>query len=257
MRINHYIAALKQHLETKVRKAKSSSHAELGSKRMQKDEADVQRIVAGLNSWVPELWSQKQPLVNICNGVLATDEVIENVRSMKRRGVEARKQFVERFTLPTQSNTTNEEPPASEELAAAEELPVKTSMERSPLSYHDPIKKQAVIRFENLVQRRKTVSIPEDEGKSFAAILAEYDSKKLDLHKIIHWPITSKPWSLCNDKGDSRGSSKSLFRNNLQLLPPTQATAIPPEDIEYRIVDAMRIVRIIPINDLNPPTFKS
>ena len=55
MRINHFIAALKQHLETKVRKAKSSNNLELGSKRMQKDEADVQRIAEGLNSWIPYL----------------------------------------------------------------------------------------------------------------------------------------------------------------------------------------------------------
>ena len=163
MRINHYIAALKQHLETKVRKAKNSSHLELGSKRMQKDEADVQRIVEGLNSWIPELWSQQQPLVNICNGVLATDEMTESVKSTKRRGVEARKQFVERFTLPTQSTITNEEPAALGEPTAADELPVQSSMERAPLSYHDPIKKQAVITFENQVQRKKTASIPEDE----------------------------------------------------------------------------------------------
>eukprot|EP00112_Aurelia_sp_Birch-Aquarium-sp1_P017225 Seg3972.2 transcript_id=Seg3972.2/GoldUCD/mRNA.D3Y31 product="hypothetical protein" protein_id=Seg3972.2/GoldUCD/D3Y31 len=251
------MAALKQHLETKVRKAKSSSHVELGSKRMQKDEADVQCIVEGLNSWIPELWSPQQPLVNICNGVLATDEMIDNVKSTKGRGVEAKKQFVERFILATKRNATHEESAVSEEPAAADELPLQSPIGQSSLSYHDPIKKQAVITFENLVQRRKTVSIPEDEGKSFAAILAEYDSKKLDLRKIMHWPITSKPWSLCNDKGDCRGSSKSLFRNNLQLLSPTEATAITPEDIECCIVDAMRVVRIIPINDLNPPTFKS
>ena len=34
MRINHYIAALKQHLEAKVRRSRNSSHAELGLKRM-------------------------------------------------------------------------------------------------------------------------------------------------------------------------------------------------------------------------------
>ena len=50
MRINHCIAALKKYLDTRVRQAKSSSHTELGSKWMQKDEADVQRIVGGLKS---------------------------------------------------------------------------------------------------------------------------------------------------------------------------------------------------------------
>eukprot|EP00794_Sanderia_malayensis_P002187 gene2187-2489_t len=69
----------------------------------------------------------------------------------------------------------------------------------------------------------------------------------------MHWPITSKPWSLCNDKGDSRGSSKSLFPNNMQLPSPNGASAIPPQDIDCCIVDSMRVVRIMPINDLNPP----
>ena len=257
MRINHYIAALKQHLEAKVGKVNNSNHVEIGSKRMQEDEADVQRIVEGLNSWIPDLWSQQQPLVNISNGILATAEMTENVKSTKDRGKEARKQFFERFTLPVQSNETSKEHAASEESAGTDKLSVESSTGKSPLSYHDPIKKQLVIAFENLELRKKRPSIPEDEGKSFAALLAEYDSKKLDLRKIMHWPITSKPWSLCNEKCDSRGSSKSLFRNNLQLLSPKQATAIPPADIKCCVVDAIRIVRIIPINDLNPPTFKS
>ena len=94
MRINHYIAALKQHLEAKVGKVNNPNHVEIGSKRMPKDEADVQRIVEGLNSWIPDLWSQQQPLVNISNGLLATAEMAENVKSTKDRGKEAKKQFL-------------------------------------------------------------------------------------------------------------------------------------------------------------------
>eukprot|EP00794_Sanderia_malayensis_P004018 gene4018-4565_t len=218
---------------------------------MQKDEADVQRIVEGLNSWIPELWSPMQPLVKICNGVLATSEMIDNVISTKSRGTEAKNQFLERFMQPAESDAGNEEPALSDP-TASKEIPVQSTWS---LSYHDPIKKQAVITFENLMPRKKATSIPEDEGKSFAAALAEYDSKKLDLQKIMHWPITSKLWSLCNVKGDSRGSSKSLFRNNPQLLSRNGAIAIPPQDIDCCIVDAMQVVRIMPIKDLNPPTF--
>ena len=135
--LNHYITALKQHLEAKVRRSRNSSHAELGSKRMQKDEADVQRIVEGLNSWIPELWSPTQPLVNICNGVLATAEMIDNVKSTKSRGIEAKNKFLERFMLPTKSDPENEELALSGP-AASEEIPVQST---SSLSYHDPIKK--------------------------------------------------------------------------------------------------------------------
>ena len=38
--INHYIAAVKQHLEAKVRKGKSSNHVAMCSKRLLKDEAE-------------------------------------------------------------------------------------------------------------------------------------------------------------------------------------------------------------------------
>eukprot|EP00794_Sanderia_malayensis_P002186 gene2186-2488_t len=108
MQINHYIAALKQHLEAKVRKSRNSGHAELGWKQMQKDEADVQHVVEGLNSWIPELWFPIQPLVNICNGILATAELVDNVKSTKSRGTEAKNQFLECFMQPAESDAGNE-----------------------------------------------------------------------------------------------------------------------------------------------------
>ena len=61
MRISHYMAALKQHLEqrTKVRKYK---YVELGVKRMDKDEDAVQMITDGIHAWVPKLWSPTSQL---------------------------------------------------------------------------------------------------------------------------------------------------------------------------------------------------
>ncbi len=73
----------------------------------------------------------------------------------------------------------------------------------------------------------------------------------------IRLRVTSKPWALCNELGSSRASSKSLFSNNLQLLSPVPPVSTEPLNLECSIVDAMRVVRIIPINELVPPTFKS
>ena len=39
-------------------------------------------------------------------------------------------------------------------------------------------------------------SIPEDEGQLFADILSTFDSKSLDLRKIMEWSVTLKPWSI-------------------------------------------------------------
>ena len=55
MRINHYLAALKQHLEEKVQKKAKPGHAEFGKKRMEFDEAVIQGVVEVLYSWVPHL----------------------------------------------------------------------------------------------------------------------------------------------------------------------------------------------------------
>ncbi|MES9905646.1 MAG: hypothetical protein ABW168_23600, partial [Sedimenticola sp.] len=64
-RISHYITALKQNLENKVKKVTKYKHVKPGPKRIQADECAVQSIAAGLHSWVPHLWLRDQPLVYI------------------------------------------------------------------------------------------------------------------------------------------------------------------------------------------------
>ena len=121
----------------------------------------------------------------------------------------------------------------------------------------DPIKKQPILTFENLRKIKNKVSIVEDKGQSYAAILAEYDKKELDMRAIMEWPITSKPWAICSEKGGSRSLSKSLFINNLQLLSPVPSSSSAPINIDCCIVDAMRVVRMVTINGLKPFTFRS
>ena len=67
-RLSHYMCALKEHLDYKIGKKRSFQHAELGTRRMKRDESDVQKIVDILTLWVPKLYSPCQPLINICNG---------------------------------------------------------------------------------------------------------------------------------------------------------------------------------------------
>jgi hypothetical protein len=61
-----------------------------------------------------------------------------------------------------------------------------------------------VITFDKLTEKKKKLSIVEDEENFCAAILADYDNQKLNLNAIMHWPITRKPWSICNEQGISR-----------------------------------------------------
>ena len=108
--------------------------------------------------------------------------------------------------------------------------------------YMDPIKKQSFHTFASLGKDRTKVSIIEDEGHSYGAILAEFDKKKLDIY-ACHNGLASKPWSIC------RSLSKSPF-----LCPVPSSSSAPIGLIDCCILDAMRVVRI---KDLKPFTFRS
>ena len=81
------------------------------------------------------------------------------------------------------------------------------------------------------------------------------ESQKLSLKCIPNWPVTTKHWTICNAPGKRKSNSKSLFRNSLLVLRTSQSGTSAPRGIECCIVDAVRIVRIIPISDIDENTF--
>ena len=70
----------------------------------------------------------------------------------------------------------------------------------------------------------------------------------------MNWPVTTRPWSICSEKGKGRDLSKSLFRNNLEKLNPTNFA---PEKIACCIVDGGRLIRLLSITNLKENTFFS
>ena len=100
-------------------------------------------------------------------------------------------------------------------------------------------------------------SIPVDESESFGKILSCFEGKKLNLRKIMDWPVTSKPYAVAAEDGKICSNSKSLLRNYLQLLCPVKPSNTAPVTIRTSVVDAMRVVRMIPVQDVDPPTFLS
>ena len=68
MRINHIMAALRQHLDSVVRKRTGSKNIDCGMKLFLSDENDVKMLSQTLEECVPNLWTSKQPLVNIATG---------------------------------------------------------------------------------------------------------------------------------------------------------------------------------------------
>ena len=89
MQVNHFLAALKQHLDLKIQRGQLRQHAEFSSIRMKKDEGHVKRVVAGVKLWVPDMWKKEQPLVNVCDGTIAFDEMVQNVLSARKPGEDA------------------------------------------------------------------------------------------------------------------------------------------------------------------------
>ena len=118
------------------------------------DEMNVEIIEAGLCSWVSNMWKSDQPLVNIATGEEATKELVDNIQSTKGSGVKLSDAFCLRFTTNTQKET-----------------------------YFDKITKEPVMTFEkmNKTKEKKSPSVEEDEGKSFADIFMNFNEFKLDL----------------------------------------------------------------------------
>ena len=97
-RINHYLCALKEHMHKKVGKNRNFQHIELGKRRMEKDKTDVEAIVCIFKTWVPNIYSDTQPLINISKGSPATPQLLKNVKYMYSRGKTARDLFFLRIT---------------------------------------------------------------------------------------------------------------------------------------------------------------
>ena len=229
VRLNHYLCALKEHMDKKVGNVRTFQHVEFGENRMRKDELDVKMIISTLNSWVPALYSKNQPLINICSGRPATAEMISNVKSTYSRGKTARYLFLGRL--------------------------VKYNEEESDakLTYRDKIPQQKLITFAQKDKNKKVIPIPVDEGQSFADILSRYDQKILDYQYLMSWPVTTRPWSICNEEEKSSCTSKHQFRNSLQKLCPEK----PRKEVPNIPIYIVKIVRMISPFNLFPSTFET
>ena len=231
-RLNPYMTAIKEHMDSKVEHRRTGAHIELGTRRKKKDESDVALVVGTLDAWVPELYSKDKPLTNISNGVPAPETLVVNSRSLMSRGEKERDAFFSRIS------TLGE--------AIVDE------------KYRDPVKMQPLETFAKKTTKEKTISISEDEGLSFGEILSRYDQNFLDVLFLCKYPVTSRPWAICSEKEKSRVVSKSPFRNNLQKLSPIESVSDrEAPGIHTYVVDAMKVVRATPISKLKPPTYLS
>ena len=73
----------------------------------------------------------------------------------------------------------------------------------------------------------------------------------------MDWPVTTRPYEIAAKDGKARSNSKSLFRNYLHCLYQVKPSSDPYTAIQTSIVDAMRVVRIISVKNVNPPIIPS
>ena len=99
MRLNHIMYALREHLDSTIRKRTTSKHINYGKKRLLNDEKDVTMLSETLMHWVPNLWTPYQPFVNLVTGKEAPKEMIVNVKSIKQRGEKIMDGFISRLTF--------------------------------------------------------------------------------------------------------------------------------------------------------------
>ena len=231
IRINHFMSALKEHQHRKIRKKKVQHHEDIGKMKKERDERNVRCVLVCVRSWVPELWTDSQAMVNVATGEVATENMKKEFRSSENRGEEARDEFFKRFTHV--SNTI-----------------------RSKKSYYDSITKQPSTIFLPEKKPMKELVIPTDECQSFAELLSQFDGKLLQLRSAMHGRVTSRPWMIVNENNKARGNAKSVFRNMLQQCSPAPSSNNVPAGINVSIVDAMRVVNMITIKKLKPRTFR-
>ena len=192
----------------------------------------MNRVVAGLKLWVADMWKKERPFVNIYDGTIASDEMVQNVLSARKAVEDTKADFFTQFTA------------------------IGAAADRKRAKYSDPIKKQTIYTFTNQQEKKKKhQTIPEGDGESLGNVLAQFDEKRLDLKHVLQWPVTSKPWAIYSKVDQKRSSSESLFVNNLQLISPVPCTTTVPPKVLCCIVDLIRVVKMIPMTNLTPPTF--
>ena len=83
-----------------------------------------------------------------------------------------------------------------------------------------------------------------------------FDNQTFNLRQIMNWPVTNKPYSIYSEDGKVKANTKFLFRNKLQSLCPVAPTNF-AKYVSASVVDAMRVVRVIPIKGTNLPLYST
>ena len=97
-KINRFLLVLRAHQNKILRKNRNERHIYLGEKRILKEESEFQMLLQILETWVPNLWEDNQPLINISTGEKVSTDSIENFKTRYDQGTVGMNEFLKRIS---------------------------------------------------------------------------------------------------------------------------------------------------------------
>ncbi|XP_018358131.1 PREDICTED: uncharacterized protein LOC108757918 isoform X2 [Trachymyrmex cornetzi] len=186
--------------------------ADLHPDRMKKHhkqiEAFLHSIQQTINPFSPSI--DKNQLYNISTGQATTPEVANSLLNAVSSGTFLRDQFI------TECNINSER-------------------------FHKSLKKNQVLTFASLKKKKKTMKIGQKvhevklQRDLFGRLLALSLDTKVDVEKVLCFPITPVPLSLCHIDGSINKTVKSVLVQELEKK--LEEVEQPPHQLDFVIVD--------------------
>ena len=201
------------------------NHPDLQQSRILKDEADVQSLVNLMEvSWIKNQFrSDQDSLVSLATAAMPPPEIAHDLMSASKVGEEAFEAFITR------------------------------RLENNTVDFFATMKKQKLNTFSDVYTKKVTCKRKEIVLKAdrnlFGHIIVVAQTRKLEMTKVLSYPLGPIPWALANADGSLRKTDKAKFMNDIAQNVPvveffTEKSAC--------IVDGMSIVQKL---DGNQNTF--
>ena len=173
----------------------SLNHSDLQRPRIEKDETNVSTIVELFNNWINPF--EENDLVCISTATTAPADIMEDLLNAYNIGKKAYEQF--------NFDRLQGNPPR--------------------LKFHDPLSKNKLKTFSNLVKKKKAISngkavMLKTDRSLFGRIIVIAQSRSLDMRQVFAHPLGPLPWSLANPDGTPRKTAKSVLAKHLNKLAP-------------------------------------
>ena len=200
------------------------NHPDLQQSRILKDEADIQSLVNLMeDSWINPFRSDQDSLVSLATAAMPPMEIAHDLMNASKVGEEAFEAFRTR------------------------------RLENNTVDFFATLKKQKLKTFSDVYTKKVTCKGKEIVLKAdrnlFGHIIVVAQTRKLEMKKVLSYPLGPIPWVLANADGSLRKTGKAKFMNDIaQNVPVVEVFT----EKSACIVDGMSIVQKL---DGNQKTF--